>query len=155
METNEVFKKSIEIENEKIELKERLKRINRDYLELVSDCSHEIAFKFHDNRPRMMIIDGNYYCPACGKIEEYIFKNQYLSGSFKNSKIIDLKNIYLIKDEETLKKIREEVINNRDFYYNSKDINELRIQMEDALRPYQQVYKKTKNKSIQNVLHKY
>ena len=137
MNISQIIKKSAELEKEKNRLKDKLQKINIDCYRLMEECSHELVFRYNDNHPRKMIIDGNYYCPICGKNVELIFKNQYLDTCFKKSKIIYLDNLSLIGDSKTLLKIKEEVLNNIDFYYNSKDINEIRNKMEDSLKDFQ------------------
>ena len=141
MNTNQIIKKSVELEKEKNRLKEKLQKINIDCNKLMEECPHELVFKYNDNHPRKMIIDGNYYCPICSKNIELIFKNQYLDTCFKDSKIVYLDGLSLVGDTKTLLKIKQEVLNNIDFYYNSKDINEIRNKMEDALKDCQYNYR--------------
>ena len=153
MDTNEVIEKTNEIEEEKIELRNKIKKINAIYSSIVSNCPHELVFKFNDNHPRKMVIDGNYYCPACGKIIECIAKYQYSETEFRNSKIIDLYNLSLVANAKTLTKIREEVINNKDFYYNCRDLVEVKNRMEDKLYDYQSSYKKERKELLKRLKH--
>jgi len=154
MNTNEVIKKSVEIERDRTELKNKLKKINEIYSNIVTNCPHELVIKYNDNQPRKMVIDGHYFCPACGKNIECIAKYQYLSTEFKDSRIIDLNSLSLVGTTEVLKKIREEVINNRDFYYKCKDSIEIKNRMEDSLFDYQHDYKKDKKRFFKAIEHK-
>ena len=147
MKTIQVIEQSKEIEKEKEKLKEKLKKLNSQLSILGEECPHEIVFKYNDNQPRKMVIDGNYYCPACSKNIEFIFKNQYLTSCFKDSKIISLTDISLVGDTKTLLKIKEEVLNNMDFYYKCNDLIEIRNRMEHKLKDYVYDYSK-KNKIL-------
>ena len=120
----------------------KLKKTKPIYSKTLTNCTHELVFKFNDNQNRKMVIDGNYYCPACDKLIECIFKNQYLYTEFKDSKIIDLSRLSLVSDTKTLTKIKSEVLNNKDFYYNCKNVNEIRTIMEDKLYDLQYDYSK-------------
>ena len=142
MKTIQVFEQSRDIEKEKIKLKEKINKLNFELLKLENECPHEIVFKYNDNHPRKMVIDGKYYCPACGKNIEFVSNNQYLNSCFKNSKIISLTDLSLVGDTKTLLKIKEEVLNNLDFYYKCKDMYELRNRMEHKLKDYQYDYNK-------------
>jgi histidinol phosphatase-like enzyme len=122
--------------------KKEIKKTKSIYSKLSTNCKHELVFKINDNQNRKMVIDGNYYCPECGKLIECVFKNQYLYTEFKDSKIIDLSKLSLVGDTKTLMKIKDEVLNNKDFYYNCKNINEIRTIMEDKLHDFQYDYSK-------------
>ena len=146
METIQIINQRKQIEEEKIRLEKKLKNLNEQLDKLSNECSHDIVFKYIDNEPRKMSIDGIYYCPACGKKEELIFKNQYLSSCFKNSKIISLTDLSLVGDKDTLMKIRDEVLDNLDYYYKNNNLYDLRNTMEGKLKDYQ--YKKEKKSKL-------
>lgn len=154
MDTKEVIEKSVEIEKKRTNLMEKIRIVNSDYSNIVTNCPHELVFKFNDNQPKKMVIDGHYYCPACGKTIECIAKYQYLDSVFKKSRIIDLYGLSLVGTTEVLKKMREEVINNRDFYYKCKDDVEIKNKMEDVLYDYQHDYKKDKKRFFKAIEHK-
>ena len=142
MNTEQIIIESNNIENELMELNNRIKKLNTKSENLQKECPHEIVFKYKDNHPRKINMEGIYICPACGKKFEYAFKNQYLTDCFRNSLIIPLMDVLLIDDASVLKKIREDVLKNTNFYYNCKDINSLRIKMEDALKDCQETINK-------------
>ena len=149
MNTIQIFEQRKEMEKEKEKLNKKIESINLKIIELTRICTHELVFKYNDNHPRKKIIYGHIYCPACGKNIEIFSKNQ--NQEFDNSKIIDLTNISLINDIETLKKIKEEVLNNYDFYYKCKDNNELRSKMENVLEKYKYDYNKRLKIFKQNI----
>ena len=134
METRKVFEITGKLGNEIIKEKEKLNQLNTKCLELMDLCSHEIVFKYNDNHPRLMTIDGNYFCPACGKTVKCIYKEQLMSSPFNNSRIIPLTNLSLLGTKEVYSRIRHEVYNNIDIYYNSEiDSIELSNKMEEKL----------------------
>lgn len=147
MKTISIIEQNKEIKKDIKKLKEKIERYNHQLSKLQEECSHEIVFKYNDNHPRKMVIDGKYYCPACDKNIELVNKNQYLNSCFKNSKIISLTDLSLIGDIETLTKIKEEVLENMDFYYKCNNMYELRNRMEHKLRDYQHNFNK-KNKIL-------
>ncbi len=142
MEEREILEKSIELDNKTEKIKKEIEKINIEYRGLKDSCKHKIVFRLKDNHPRKVNIDGTYFCPACGQNIEFFFKNEYKYSCFKDSKVVLLDNLSLICDRNTLLKIKNEVLNNYDFYYNCKEINELRVRMEDVLKDSQNVYKK-------------
>jgi len=146
METIQIINQRKQLENEKIKLEQKIKSMNEELNILSQECKHDIVFKYNDKQPRKIVIDGYYYCPACGKVEEFIFKNQYLSSCFKNSKIISLTDLSLVGDKDTLMKIRDEVLDNLDYYYKNNNLYDLRNTMEGKLKDYQ--YKKEKKSKL-------
>ena len=142
METIKIIDQYKQIEQEREKLTKKLEHLNLEEQQLSKMCSHDIVFKYVDKHPRKMVIDGNYYCPACGKIKQFTSMNQYLTSEFKDSKVVSLTDLSLIGDVETLKTIREEVIDNFDFYYKCSDGYELRNRMENKLKDHQHKYEK-------------
>jgi hypothetical protein len=117
MNTEEVFDRVDEVESEISEAEETVKRlkINRD--RLMDLCNHDIVFKYKDNYPRMMVFDGNYYCPACGKTLKCTDKKQIWGSEFSESRIIPLTNLSLFGSKKVHRAIRQEVRSNMDYYY--------------------------------------
>ena len=130
--------------NEQINiLKSKIEEKNKNRLQIMELCPHEIVFKYNDNFPRKMIIDGTYYCPACSKTIKCIDKNQIINTSFNNSKVIPLLNLSLIGNEDTYDTIKNEVYSNLDFYYSSDTtIDEMSLKMEEVLKDKQNIYNK-------------
>ena len=148
MKTKEVFFEVEKIYDDLYDEYEKIKNIRNKYTDITNMCSHEIAFKIVDNHPRKMMIDGTYYCPACGKSITCDYKEGFLLSSFKNSRIIPLINLSLNAEEEVFTTIRNEVFNNMAMYYN-KNINTsiLSNKMEEKLKDKQCDY-------MQSVLRK-
>ena len=110
-------------------------RLNSRCLEIMELCPHEIVIKYSDNHPRKLIVGGNYYCPICGKSIGTNNSEYFSKSAFKNSRVIDLKNISLMGNSETLHNIKKEVIGNMDLYYNSNATDEeLANRLEEALK---------------------
>jgi competence CoiA-like predicted nuclease len=98
-----------------------------------------------------MVIDGKYFCPACGKNVTIVNSTTIKETSFSNSRVIPLDKIFLLGTKDDLKKIRMEVYNNFDFYYNEeKDTSELSKKMESVMKDkaydYNKEYSLIKNK---------
>lgn len=140
METKEIFEETGRLGNEIKRLNSEIQKASSKCMDIMNDCPHEIVFKYHDNHPRKMVMDGTYFCPACGKGISCTLARQIQSTKFKDSKIIPLDNISLVGDKETLSAIRNEVYSNFDFYYSDKDINELSSKMAEALKDYEYDY---------------
>ncbi len=141
MKTKKVFEevsrlgKELKIEEEKIEM------INSKLLRLTCECQHEIIFKYRDNHPRKLMVDGNYYCPACGRTIMCIRKEQLRDTCFSESRIIPLTNLSLFGTKDTLSTIKEEVLGNFDFYYDkNKSKEELSSKMESILKEKENRY---------------
>ena len=152
METKKVFEETGKLGNEIGRLHKQLDNVNMKILELMEECPHEIVFKYTDNHPRKEIIDGSYYCPACGKYAHFIVAGQELP--FKTSIIIPLTNLSLVASSDLYRTIRNEVYMNMDFYYNSETpIEELTSRMESLLEDKQTKYEspvKTLRKTRKN-----
>ena len=120
MKTKDVFDETIKLEDELIKIQERINLLNIKRENIMKLCQHEIVFKYNDNFPKKKIIDGNYICPACGKLINCIRKEQIEKSDFKNSRVISLVNLSLIGTKEVHSIIKNEVSNNMDFYYNKE-----------------------------------
>ena len=143
METRKVFDETIKIDKEVTKTKKYLNMLNNKTNMLKEECSHEIVFKYNDNHPRKMIIDGNYFCPACGKTIRCIHNNDIKESRFKKSRIIPLSNISLLGTKEVYYLIRKEVFENMNYYYNKNiDIEDLSNRMENILIDFQYDYNK-------------
>ena len=137
-----IFEESGRLGNEiKIE-KQKIEKLNEQCLELMDICPHEIVFKYINNHPRKAVLDGNYFCPACGKSIFFLDKEKLLESDFKKSRVIPLINLSLIGSKEVYSAIRREVYDNLDLYY-SKDIDTeiLSEKMEELLQDKQYNYK--------------
>ena len=121
METREVFRKSSYYGNEIKKKRIEMENLAKKCVNLWDECNHEIVFKYNDDHPRKLIIDGYYFCPACGQTIECIQESDLSKSAFKESKVIPLTNLSLIATKETYSEIRNEVFYNFDFYYD-KDI---------------------------------
>lgn len=141
MDTKKVFEETGRLGNEIHRLGKQLEKVNMQCLEMMEMCSHEIVFKYTDNHPRMLMLDGTYFCPACGKSIKCIRQEQLQESSFKDSRIIPLTNLSLFGTSDVHHTIRNEVYENMDLYYNSEtDINELSSRMEELLKDKEQRY---------------
>ncbi len=146
METKKVFEETAKIGNEVKKMKEYYNKLSNRAKKLKDECSHEIVFKYNDNHPRKMYIDGNYFCPACGKTITCINFEDIRKSFFKNSRIIPLLDLSLIATKETYSAIRKEVYENMDYYYNTdNDIEDLSIRMEIVLQDLEYDYHKERN----------
>ena len=141
MNTKEAFEITGHLGNKIKKLKEQLEEVNKECLDTMELCPHEIIFKYRDNYPRRLYIDGTYFCPACGKSIKCLHENQILETQFNDSRIIPLTNLSLIGTNETYRAIREEVYDNIDYYYDRNiPIEELSSKMELVLEDKQDRY---------------
>ncbi len=135
----EIFDKTKELNNKIMEDEQEICNLNEELSNLTHICPHEIVFKYNDNHPHKMVIDGNYFCPACGKIIMCTNSDELANTDFKNSRVIPLTNISLRGTKETLSLIRNEVYDNLDLYYDRHvRLDYLIKKMEDTLKD--QVY---------------
>lgn len=135
METNKVFEETSKLENEIKKLEKELEKVNNQLLVNMELCPHEIVFKYTDNCPRKLVIDGTYYCPACGKTIKCFMQDQIMYSAFKNSRIIPLPNLSLIGTSKNHDTLRKEIYSNMDIYYNSDySVKELSSKMEEKLK---------------------
>lgn len=145
METIKIFEEAKNIRTEIERLKDELEKSSRKKNLIKNQCSHEIVFKYTDNYPKKMMIDGNYICPACRKNIKCFEKGQIQTTAFKNSRIIPLTNLSLIGNIETISTIINEVYNNIDIYYDySIPTEKLSNLMETVLEDKQSKYEKSK-----------
>ena len=141
METRKIFEETGKIGNEIGRLREKIEDLNIKYLEMTELCPHEIVFKYNDNHPRKMMIDGTYFCPACGKSIRCFGIDQIYDTPFKDSRIIFLSNLSLLGTPEVHRIMRNEVYQNMELYYNHElDIEELSSRMEEILKDIEQRY---------------
>lgn len=141
METRKIFEETGKIGNEIGRLREKIEDLNTKYLEMTELCPHEIVFKYNDNHPRKMIIDGTYFCPACGKAIKCFGMDQIYDTPFKDSRIIPLPNLSLLGTPEVHRMMRNEVYDNMDTYYDPiVSIQELSLKMEEKLVDLQTRY---------------
>ena len=150
MNTKDVFNETGRLGNEINKIHKLLGKINQKCLDIMEICPHEIVFKYNDDHPRKMIIDGSYFCPACAKTIKCIHKSDIKESSFKNSRIIPLTNLSIIRSGDVYHAIRNEVYENMELYYNKSIPNEeLSKKMEEIL-----VDKQTKYERPEKVLKK-
>ena len=143
METKRVFEETGKLGSEIHRLGKQLERVNKQCLEMMKLCHHEIVFKYADNHPRMLMIDGTYFCPACGKTVKCIQKEQLKESSFKDSRVIPLTNLSLFGTSKVHHFIRNEVYQNMDLYYNlNVPTEELSGKMEELLKNQENDYNK-------------
>ena len=146
MDKKEVFKKtsdlSIDIRKKREELNELVEKIG----DIQDKCDHSLSFKLNNDTPRMLVIDGFYYCPACGKKEEIIDREDLRYSCFKDSKVVDLTELSLLPNDTVLGEIRHEVYNNLDFYYGADTPDEeLKTMMVETMRPRNMPFEKQKD----------
>lgn len=135
METKKIFEETGRIGNNIKRIHQILDMLNYRCLEIMDLCPHEIVFKYQDNYSRKMPVDGNYFCPACGKTIRCLSNDDVLKTDFRASKIIPITNLSLVGNKETYYMIRNEVYNNMELYYNkTTNIQELSSRMEEILQ---------------------
>ena len=141
MNTREVFEKIDSVEEELDELQKKLEQKEEEFSEAMDSCGHEIVFKYKDDHPRLLNMEGCYYCPACCKTVMCHGKYKLKDSVFKNSRVISLTNLSLIVTKEVSDIIRSEVLDNYELYYNpNTPIEELTTRMEELLKDEQYVY---------------
>ena len=144
METKTIFEEAKKLDNEINNLKKQLEKNNNKYLEMMELCPHEIVFKYNDNYPKKLIIDGSYFCPACGKTVKCIQEDEIQNTVFKDSRIIPLPNLSLFGTINLYHTIRSEVYQNLNLYYHSDLSNEeLSSRMEELLKSQEMKYEKS------------
>ena len=141
MDTKEIFEKNLELENRINYLDEQLREVNEKRFEIMRKRLHEIVFKYTDNYPKMLMVEGNYFCPACGKIIKCMKQKELKKSDFKDSRIIPLTDLSLFGTCTVHQIIRDEVYWNMKLYYNSKiDVSILSSRMEELLKKEEKVY---------------
>ena len=141
MDSRDVFNKTIKYGNEIKKKRLEMESLAKKITDIWAECNHEIVFKYRDDHLRKMMIDGYYFCPACGQTIKCIYEDDLKESSYKNSLIVPLTNLSLVGDQETYSAIREEVYYNYDFYYNLDTTpEEMQAQMEGVLKDYEEKY---------------
>ena len=139
----EVFESADMLAQRRDDLENAKQQLLEEQQRLINSCSHEIVFKYNDNHPRKMPIDGHYYCPACGKVITTKKPEQIKETMFRESIIVPLTNLSLIGDRDTLSSISLEVQENMDLYYSSiLTIEEMSSRMEAILADEQYDFNK-------------
>ena len=88
-----------------------------------------------------MVVYGKYYCPACGKTIMCYKNGQIKETDFKDSRVIPLTNLSLVGTPQLHNTIRNEVLDNMDFYYDYIiPDEELSSRMEEVLKNMQDDY---------------
>ena len=123
MKTKDIFEISRFLDNEIDRLSDKLDRIKLKRAIVKDNCPHGIVFKFKDNLNRSIPLEGMYYCPACGKTLKCYYTNQIKDTVFKKSKIIFLRNLFLVGTPDTLEAIRKEVGSKIEIYYDGRKTN--------------------------------
>lgn len=141
MNTRNAFYGTEELEERIKEQERQLQKLYKQLQEVKEKCPHEIVFKYMDNHPRKMYIDGHYYCPACEKTIKCNKEEDRLSTPFKASRVISLTNLSLEGSKEVYSIIRNEVYEHMDIYYNPNMCDELlSLRMESLLEEEQVDY---------------
>ncbi len=106
----------------------------------INTCPHELVFKYHTSHSKINSVDANYYCPMCKKSIGTNSADFFNKSSFKDSRIIELHS-QIDANYGNLSKIRQEVLDNYDFYYDSSCTNEeLAERMESTLKGVKEAY---------------
>ena len=100
METKKVFEETEKLDNKLIELNKEMREVNAGFARMMEVCPHELVFKFNDEHPRKIKVDGKYFCPACGKSVYIIDEDNIKETLFKDSKVIPLTNASIIGTKE-------------------------------------------------------
>lgn len=154
METIQIFEETKNLKEEIKRLENELEKANQKINKIKKHCAHEIVFKYNDNYPKKMIIDGHYICPACGKNIKCFEKEQIKTTSFKDSRIIPLTNLSLIGNTETISTLISEVYNNIDIYYDYNiPTEQLSNLMETVLVDKQSKYENPKTLNKRNTFN--
>ena len=119
----EIYKKIQTINSDKKRLELLLSTMNDKISDLKEVCSHDLVLRFMIYKTHPIEQSCDCYCPACGKKE--IIYNEYGmdNSSFKDSKIVDLKELSYNDYHDYFDDIIEFVFNNYEFCYSS-DSNE-------------------------------
>lgn len=141
MDTKEIFEETGNLESEMKRLEKQIEKVNTQRLEMMEICPHEIVFKYTDNHPKLLMMDGTYLCPSCGKIMKCIKSKKIQESSFKNSKVIPLTTLSVIGTSNLHRMIRNEAYQNMHIYYNqSIATEELSSKMEEQIKLEEQRY---------------
>ena len=141
METKKIFVETSRLGSKIVSLHAQLEGVNRQCLELMEICPHEIVFQYVDYHSRTSFTEESYFCPACGKSLEHIHLEQLQDFPFKDSRIIPLLNLSLAGSSQLYRTIRNEIYQNMDFYYNPDiPVEQLSHKMETLLKDQERRY---------------
>ncbi len=136
MVTESVFRRREELENEYKKLNEQLVELITEEEALQERCQHSLVVFLNDDSPRRNPIAGTCFCPACTKTLQ-IIKEEHLEKSiFGKSDILDIRELSLLPNRETLKAIRDEVYDKYEIYYNMS-LPDLQSLMIETLSEYE------------------
>ena len=142
MTTEEIFDSVGKLSNEIIRLHKEIDGLNKKIQEVTALCPHDIVFKYNNYHPKLMPIEGEYFCPACGKTIRCYKKNQLKESIYANSRIIPIKHLSLLGTSEVHFIIQNEVFNNMNIYYDKNlETEVLSLRMEELLKDHQYEYK--------------
>lgn len=139
MNIDEIYEKKSELGNEKRNLANKYKELRQKFLELSKECNHDVVVKYRNNHPRKMLLDGHYYCPACEKVFTFESYKEFENSEIKNSDVVDLTELSLVGDDETLRVIDSEVILNYN-YGMPNNMGELSKKISMTLKDYERDY---------------
>lgn len=106
---------------------ERLKTISEYMQDIMRECPHNVVVKIRNNHPRMIHVDGTYYCPACDMMLFNLPSYKKLADTpFKDSKVLNLAELSLLCDKDTLDTIKTEIVTNYDEYLNDQNSDNLK-----------------------------
>lgn len=146
MNNREVFNKTNELSIKIKKKRDELDELVEDIRGVQDSCDHEVVFKLNNDTPRMLIIDGYYYCPACGKSYEVIDHEDLQYTQFAKSKVVDLTELSLLPNDTVYSEIRNEVYENYDFYYGANtSIEDMKTKMLETMRPRDLPFQKQKD----------
>ena len=131
-----IIKMYNDLDNEEGVLKYKLSQTKKLKDKLEHICEHEVLVKWLVGLNKASTLVAEYYCPACGMKKNMCYSRE--NEIFFKSQIIYLTNINLIDDLETLHQIREEIINNYDFYYDENiSEKEKAFKLYDKIKDYE------------------
>ncbi len=141
MKTKTVFEKTTALISEIEETNKKIKELNDEVTTVSSECPHEIVFKYNDNYPKRIKVEGNYFCPACMTMIRCYERGQREESQFKGSRIVPITDLSLKGTRKLHFMIRKEVLDNIDFYYNYENPTvELSMKMEEVLKKEEDYY---------------
>jgi len=141
MQTKTVFEKTNVLIDEVEESKKKIKALKEEITQVAAECPHEIVFKFNDNHPKKIKVEGNYFCPACMSSLRCYERGQREQSIFEGSRVIPLTDLSLIGSRRLYHMIRQETLENQDFYYNFElPTIELTMRMEEVLKKEEDYY---------------
>lgn len=104
-----------------------LKTISEYMQEIMNACPHELVVRLRSSHHRKMLAGSSYYCPACDMMYFNLPDYQGLvQTQFSHSKVLDLSQLTLLTDKDTLDTIKDEVLKDYDGYLNGSNLDELK-----------------------------